>query len=213
MRRGCAVLAIVVLCAAGAGAQTPARTETAGTLPALSPEGIARLLATSRPDTPATLYVANRPIVTLRVSILDRSSQERVAAARDRVAALVTAGGVVTTRSFGNAVVVSAAGHDVLAIVQGDVDPLTGDSLEEIGSTAARQLQLAMNEIRESRQPWVIAWELTLAVLATAALAILLWTFTFIHRKACEQLQRTAVRSLSRSAVGTTVVRETRLQQ
>jgi len=92
--------------------------------PPPAPTSLTTLIASARPDAPATLTFANRDIVVLRSSILGRSSADRVLTAQTQLQQFV-AGGVparATMRLIDGALMFSGDGHFVFLILPTDLD-------------------------------------------------------------------------------------------
>ena len=184
-----------------------------GAFQGLSPEAIDDLIASARPDVPATLTFANREITVLRAATVGRTPAERVYAIRALVAELAADGRHldVTRRALGAASVISAGGRDVFAIVPADTDPLLGETVEAKAEVVVARLRQALDETAEATRPQVLLWALVQALLATFAFGLALWTLLRANRWAAARVERTTGRQLSRSAVGDEIVRQTRV--
>ena len=80
------LFALLVALASALGApsifwQVPQPSAAAASVQNLSPEVVDNLLASARPDSPATLTIANRDIVVVRAALVGRTSAARVRAA------------------------------------------------------------------------------------------------------------------------------------
>ena len=202
-------LAACVLAAGAVAAQPPAGGS--GSLQDLPTATLERLIAGAKPDAPATLTIANRDIVVLRASLLDRSSKERVTAIRELIAARAAEGGPldVAARPWGAAYVVSVGGRDMFAIVPADANPLVGETAERKANAAVVQLRQALIEIGEARQPRIVLWAIAQAFAATLAFGVLLAGLGRVHRLACGAVGRATTRAPSRSGVAHAIVLET----
>jgi len=103
---------------------------------------------------PATLKVDNRSIITFRGTLLGYTPQQRVEAAEARIKAVIERGtwGTVTTKKFSEGVLIQIGDQWMFAITPGDLDPLAGETSEEAGARAVRNLTTALGENEESRK-------------------------------------------------------------
>jgi small-conductance mechanosensitive channel len=102
----------------------------------------------------ATLKIQNRPIVTLRGTLLGYTPKQRVEAAEARIKAVIERGAweAVTTKPFSEGLLVQIGDQWMFVITPGDLDPLAGETPEEAGARAVRNLTTALGEIEESRR-------------------------------------------------------------
>jgi small-conductance mechanosensitive channel len=207
-----ALLAITLARAPDLHGQTP---QAAPTVQGLSAEALDNIIATARPDVPATLTVANRDIVVLQAAILGRSPADRVAAIARIVAEVSAAGGPfeVTSRPVSTGAIVSVGARDVIPIVPADTNPLLAETVEAKAATAARRLHLALDEIAEANRPRLLLWAAAQALLATIGFGLALWGLVRANRWGRATVSRAAERKLSRLSVGDTLVHETQLLQ
>jgi small-conductance mechanosensitive channel len=131
-------------------------------------------------DEPTELVIANRPIVTLRGQAYGASPAERAAAITDGIKLLTDRGGplVVTTRTLPEGVAVLIDGTPAFRVLHEDANRESGETAAMAADAAARNLTLAMGEIRESRDSQAMLKASGYALLATALLAGLLWLLT-----------------------------------
>jgi small-conductance mechanosensitive channel len=103
---------------------------------------------------PATLKIENRPIFTFRGTLLGYTPQQRVEAAEARIKAIIERGawGTVTTKTFSEGLLIQIGDQWMFVISPGDLDPLAGETSEEAGARAVRNLTTALGEIEESRK-------------------------------------------------------------
>jgi small-conductance mechanosensitive channel len=103
---------------------------------------------------PATLKLQNRRIVTLRGTLLGYTPKQRVEAAEARIKAVIERGAweAVTTKPFSEGLLVQIGDQWMFVITPGDLDPLAGETPEEAGARAVRNLTTALGEIEESRK-------------------------------------------------------------
>src|SRR5215471_9413597 len=106
---------------------------------------VAAVIASARPDVPATLTLANRDIVVLRASVLGRSSADRANAASQllRQMALDVGPAKATMAPVDEAVLFSVNGRGVIALVPADVDTLAGETMETKSAAALAHMQQA----------------------------------------------------------------------
>ena len=180
-------------------------------LQALSPEALANLIATARPDAPAALTVANREIVIFRASVLGRSAADRAASAKRLIDELGGDGvtPAVDSRRLETAFIVTVDGIDVFAILPADIDPLLGDSIEAKTGEAVRRLQQALAERADSRRPGIILWASALTAVATVVFIALLWALLRAYRTSGAAVQRKIDQALARSRAADEIVRAT----
>jgi small-conductance mechanosensitive channel len=150
MRRGIILLLGVFLF--GSLATVAAAQPVAGAVDAVSP-------AESAVE-PATLVVNNRPIVTLRGMFLGRTPEQRVAAARLRITAVLDAEteGAITAHPTSEGSVIALGGQMLLLITPQDVDELAGETVESEARAAVAALELALAERLELRDTRRMAW-------------------------------------------------------
>ena len=189
--RACApaLLAMWLATAASAQADETAAATTAG----------------AEPDQPAELVVANRPITTLRAMAFGASPADRVEAITDGLEVLLERGGplVVSTRPIPEGVAIQVDGKFVFRILDGDANQEAGETTALAADAAMRNLQQALNEMRESRDSEAMLRAIGYTLLATLILAVLLWAVTrgyasfpadtqlrpAAFRKACTELE------------------------
>jgi small-conductance mechanosensitive channel len=207
--------ALLVFPSAGYAQVSPQASPPPGSLQGLSPEALDNIVASARPDAPATLTFANREIVVLRAALLGRTSAGRVEAARQLLTKLARDGRSlrVTMRAVGRGTLLAVDGRDVFAIVPADVDELSGETLHGTSADAVRRLQQALDESLEASRPRVLLVGLAQALLATVAFGLALWLLTRAHRSAGAAVAQTTERTLSASKVTDAIVRQTRLVQ
>ena len=197
-----------------AGAQD-AGTQAPGGVRALSPDAIANIIAGARPDVPATLTVANREILVLRASVLNRSSVDRVAAAQRLIAQTIESGNPiqVSSHAVGPGMLVTLDGSDTFAIVPADVDELVGETLASKTEAAVSRLQQAIDETREARQPAVLLRGIARSLAITLVLGLILWGLNRLRRKAVDAARRATERTQAASKMAEELLRATRLTQ
>ena len=143
---------------------------------AVAAQDLAQVAAVAEPGEPAILRFNNRPITVLRATILSRRAADRAAVAVRVLDDLVDAGnpGPVATRVLAGVNLVSVGGRDVFTILALDVDVLAGETQAGKAAAAVTNLQQAIDEAIELRNPARILKATALALLATAIFALLL---------------------------------------
>ena len=192
-------------------APAPARAQDY--LRGLSPEAIANLIASAQPDRPVPLMVANRTITELRAGILGRSSTDRAAAAAALITSIAADGQrhVATSRELATAAVISVDGRDVFAIMPADANELVSESVTSKAAAAVTRLQLALDELAESRRPQLLLWGVAQAVVVTILFAVVLWLLARVNRGATAAVARATERQLARLISGEELVRRTNI--
>ncbi len=214
MRMGRARLIVVAvltgaLLPALADAQTPATQPSA----AVPPDEIAAAVATAVKtaqvaEQPATLEYANRPIVTLRATVLSRSPSARVGGVVHLLDGLVTTppAGRVTTHPYDDAVLLRVGGHPVLVVFSADVDLLAGERLDTKAAEAATRLQVAVDESVELHNPSALLKAGLLALAATVVYVLVIWGLIRVHRRASTRVTVAAEKQLRRLPGGEIIV-------
>jgi len=125
---------------------------------------------------PATLVVNNRPIVTLRGMFLGRTPQQRVEAARQRIASAVDAEteGSITATTILEGSLIALGGQMLLVITPQDFDELAGESVEGQAQAAVAALDLALAERLELRDTRRMVWAIGRAIVALLVFLALL---------------------------------------
>ena len=135
-------------------------------------------------EAPAELVLVNRPITTLRATAYGAAPSERVAAVQEGLAALLDHGGplVVSTRPIPEGVAVLVDGKFAFRVLHGDVNREAGETTAAAAAAAVSNLQLALDEIRESRDSETMLKAIGYSLAATVVLAGLLWLIGFAYR-------------------------------
>ena len=148
--------------------------------PAHAQEVAAAATADAEPFAPAELVVANRPITTLRATAFGASPADRVDTITDGLAVLLERGGplVVSTRPLPEGVAIQIDGKFAFRILDGDANQEAGETTAQAADAALRNLQQALDELRESRNSEAMLRAIGYTLLATLILACLLWVIT-----------------------------------
>ena len=133
---------------------------------------------------PATLKIRNRPIVTLRGNLLGYTPKQRVEAAELRINAVIERGGWghVTARSIDEGQLIQIGEQGMFVITPGDLNALAGETPEEAGARAARNLTTALGEIEESRRAETFLRGIGYTAAATLILLLVLAGIRRSHR-------------------------------
>ena len=125
---------------------------------------------------PATLKIHNRPIVTLRGSIVGYSPKQRVEAIEKRIGKLLERGtwGAVSTKPISEGILVLVGDRGMFVIAPGDLNTLAGETIEEVTAGAVRNLTTALGEIEESRRAETFIRGIGFTAAATVALLLVL---------------------------------------
>jgi small-conductance mechanosensitive channel len=167
--------------------------------------------AAADPIEPMELLIANRPITTLRAQAFGASPAERVEAIEAGIVALRARGGplVVTTRAIPEGAAILVDGRILFRVLNEDVNRESGETTAVAAEAAARNLTLAMDEVREGRDSKAMLTAVGYTLLATLVLAGLLWLITRVYavisrrvRAVVQQRSEKLVPNWSRQVVG-----------
>ncbi|MCM2310098.1 MAG: mechanosensitive ion channel family protein [Steroidobacteraceae bacterium] len=124
---------------------------------------------------PVELTIANRPIFTLRAPAFGRPPSERVQSIQSVVAGLVAHGGPleVTSAETPEGVAVLTDGSLVFRVLNGDVNPETGETPQSVAAVAVRNYKIALAEMREAQDARALL-PAVLHALAATLIAVLL---------------------------------------
>jgi len=139
----------------------------------------------------AELTVANRPIFTLRAPAFGRPPGDRVRSIDAAVASLVERGGPleVTTADTPEGVAVLVDGSLLFRVLNGDVNPETGETPQTVAAAAVRNLEVAFAELREARDARTLLPAAGYSLLATLITAGALWLFWHLCRWVATRLR------------------------
>lgn len=141
------------------------------------------LAVTSQADTTATvpatnasaeLIVGNRPIFTMRGTILSYKPAERASGARQRIGRILDRGGPlrVTVKPDAQGAVVMIDQESAFMVLPTDVNSLAGDNLYTLAEQAANNLRQAIEEYREEHNLEKVGHAVGWSLLATALFVI-----------------------------------------
>jgi small-conductance mechanosensitive channel len=179
----------------------------------LSADVLKQIVDSARPDHPAPLTLANRQIVVFRAAVLDRTSAQRAAAARQLLTAFASEGRMLSvgSRALAGGMLISVDDRDVFALVPADNDPLVGETLPDKAQETVRRLQQALDESLESTRPRVLLVAFAQAVAATAVFVSIVWLLVRARRSASDKVAGIAAKTLSGHRVAEELARQLRL--
>lgn len=153
-------------------------------------------------SSPAVLTIANRQIVSLRAEVHGASPADRVGAIVARIDAVAAQGKpmAVTTQEIEGGIAIMVDGSLVFRVLDADVDVEIGETTSAVASQAARNLQLALDEVREVRDSRAILSAVGVSLLATVVLLGLLWGLLRGYRWSARRLADFADRRSGRLA-------------
>jgi small-conductance mechanosensitive channel len=139
--------------------------------------GIEKATAGGKAPPPAVVMIYNRPIVAFRDTVFGSSPQQRARNTEERIHALIDSGqiGAVSTRPTSEGPIFSIAGRAMFILSPGDLDPLAGESTEQVAERVVKNLTLALDEAREARSLPVLLRAAGYTALATVAFLAFLW--------------------------------------
>jgi small-conductance mechanosensitive channel len=202
---------VLALCDPVLAQQAPQATAPSPSPGAAAPQAgtaVAQLTTVAPPEQAAALLYGNRPILTMRGTLVGRTPQERAAAAVKRLDELVERriSGPISTEEVSGVSVVKVGGEQAFTILPTDPDPLAGETVQSVASGVERSLAVAMAEVVEARTPRLLlraAGRSAAATLAALALgALLLWLRARAARRFAGFLQAQVVQQLERHAAG-----------
>jgi len=133
---------------------------------------------------PATLKIQNRPIVTLRGTMLGYTPKQRVEAAEARIQLLIERGEThpVSAVARPEGMMVRIGDKGVFVVTPADINEPAGESLDEVSNRAAQNLTQALKEVDEATHGELVLRAIGLAVAATVILVLALATIRRVHR-------------------------------
>ncbi len=149
---------------------------TTSALPILAQEAqaadLSSLIAPSKENVTEASPVEfmNRPIFTIRSEFMGYTQEERAISVRDRIKSAMEKGGddhvsIRPTPEGGRFIELN--GLAVFQIRPGDLDPLTGESVDETAQNAAENLRIAVREAREQGNSHILLKGSGLFILAS----------------------------------------------
>ena len=132
----------------------------------------------------ATLKIQNRPIVTLRGTLLGYSPKQRVEAAEARIQLLLERGetGPVSAVTRPEGMMIRIGEKGVFFVTPADINELAGEGIDEVGNRAVQNLTQALKEVHEATHGELLLRAIGLAVAATVILLLVLVGIRRSHR-------------------------------
>jgi small-conductance mechanosensitive channel len=152
----------------------------------------------------ATLKIQNRPIVTLRGTLLGYSPRQRVEAAESRIQLLIDRGetGPVSAIPRPEGMMVRIGEKGIFVVTPADINELSGEELEEVSRRAVENLTTALKDVREARHGEYLLRAIGLAVAATVILLLALALLRRVHRWLAVHLAEVVGPRLKTLAIG-----------
>jgi small-conductance mechanosensitive channel len=179
-----AVVAVCLLAASAADAQTPAA-------PALKVE---------RANHGATLTFFNRDIVVFRARVAGREPAERAAAAERLLHELAVQGATapIEAREVEGARAITIGSRHVFYVTSADPDDLAGETLDGVTGQTLSNLKQAFAEVEEAHAPASLLRSAALSLAAIALALVLLWGFARVRMRIVAALIALAERRIAR---------------
>jgi small-conductance mechanosensitive channel len=126
---------------------------------------------------PALVTLFNRPIIVLRATVYGFSPAERARAIEARLSELTARGKPknVTTRQMAEGTLIEFDDEMVMLITPGDVDPMSGQTVETVVQQTMQHLQNAMAAMQEQRSLRYLLRAVAKALAATLLYGAFLW--------------------------------------
>lgn len=147
---------------------------------------------------PAVLRVSNRDIATFRAFVGIMSPEQRARAAGDRVEKLpeqeLDKPVTVRESTMGDqhGMVIFIGTTPIFGLLQSDLDPLSGETLNEAATAAANHFSNALRAMRESQRPETVIRGIALSLAATVAFAVSAWLIMRLKTRISRVLARAA---------------------
>jgi len=177
-------------------------------LVSFAPAALAAEGDTASPRTEAVLRFENRTIATFRATIAGAGPAERAATTTRRLEALETAelGAELSTQQLNigsqRGIAFYLGKKLVIAIFQGDIDPLSDETLERVTETAKARLAAALKAKSERLSPQAMLLGAGYSLAATVALVLTAWGLLAVRGRAQSKLA-----ALANEQLGWLVVR------
>ncbi len=187
-----------------AGALTLAAGPLSGQTVPAGPD-LTQILATQSPGTPAVVEYNNRPIATLRATVLSRTPAERADVIHRLLDRLMNDGrpGPVSSRETQGVNVILVGDRQVFAILPLDLDTLAGETAAGKTAETVRNLQLALDEAIEMRTPAAFVRGAERTAVATVLFVVLLVVLVRGHGRLAARLPSRAEQKLQKMSPGT----------
>lgn len=167
--------------------------------------------AKENPSDDATLTVFNRSIVTFRSEFLGAKPSFRASRARMVIEEALNDGSDldIQVRPSPEGYLIMLGHRLAFIVAAADADPLLQENAEALAKRAAGNLQRAVEESRESRNPERMFKAVGKTLLASALLLLSLWLIYRARRKATNYLLRLASRKAAALRLGNTPLIDT----
>ena len=198
------LLAVALCGTAGVRAADAPRAPAPASAPASAPDALQEGLALAETPSPAEtrdnvrLTIFNRPIITFREVLLNTSPAERASRARFQIDQVLAKRGPlqVSLSPFENATLVMVDGAPVFPFISADLGP--GQTAQDVESA----LQQALDEAREANSVTYMLRAIGIALIATVALALILWGLAFVGRRTTGRLKQLADAHAAKFSLG-----------
>jgi small-conductance mechanosensitive channel len=126
---------------------------------------------------PDLVVVFNRPIVVLRSSLYGYTPVDRVRGIEKRISELIAQGKTkeLTTRQTSEGTRIELDGNLVMTITPGDVDPLSGETLEAVVQKTLQQMRIALDSMQEQRSLHFLVRASVKTLIATLIYVAFIW--------------------------------------
>jgi small-conductance mechanosensitive channel len=162
----------------------------------------------------STLTFFNRPIAVLRARVMGRGPGDRVMAAEGILGQLVEARvtGPVAVQTVEGGALITVGLRPVFGLVVPDIDPLSGETLDEVTRQALARLQQALDEAGEAHRPAMLLRAAALSLGAVAAGVLALWAISRFRGGAKRKIGQVAEKTVAKTGLGdAAVLRATRV--
>ena len=134
-------------------------------------------ISQSLAQSPAIVMIHNRPIVIFYASLFGNSPEQRMKLCEERIKRVLSGKtlGKVTSKETAAGTIISIGENDLLLITPEDANPALGQNKKEIVDRAVRNLNLAIEEVKEMRSPRHLLMAAIYTFLATLLYAGILW--------------------------------------
>src|SRR4051812_18273833 len=183
------VVAAVLFASAAAAAQRGPEPS-----PAQSRDVATAVLEAAPSQDTATVTFFNRSIVDLRATVLGRGPAERARAAARRLDDLAAdaVAGPVEAHALGGGSLISVASKGVLVLTDADLDPVAGDTLQEVTARTVERLQAALQAETAARSLPALLRSAASAFGGLAVGLLIVWGLTRANRALSNKLVRLA---------------------
>ena len=138
---------------------------------------------TSHP--PALMELFNYPIAIFRASLYGYTPADREQANEERLDQYLEEdyAGVITTDRRAEGIMILIDGNNALMLIPDDVDPFTGQTLEEYVEEVVTLLDIALKNVKEQRSTFYLLRATGLSLLATFIYGFLIWGVNFLQHR------------------------------